>query len=482
MTFNSSSPLQKWTASALLLVGLSLCVALADGYNSDALTSYSPARDLLQLHSLRGWVFSAAPSFVPDVLIALPFTVITDNPASFYLLTSPVQLAILLLALSIWLHRTQRLAIAEAFFDLSISATLFAFVCSAVLFPVGYFVIQPLFIFAAHGFAAIFAVLFFCFLFADDFSLLRKHPLWSLSAFILLSISDLFFAFYLGTILFALLLFSRSKRLFGYVIACGLLSVSIFALAYFLNPSLSRYIIDSSHGPSGFSPLGVALRIICLMTMPTACLLVLRKQQRLTRDLLVLYVSLLLVCVLIGFAGLLKEKYSFRYLSISFPISIVFISEVLSGWRNSQKLKLFALAACWLIAGLIEETLIRKNSTLATYAEEIACIQSVKGPAGSSIVADYWPAKIVFEATKRNYNLLQVDARLRERVWVSNKRWRYIHREEADSQTFVLTDFLEAQSIDRIKALSYAHPFCDDKIILVDKPLSQIQEIEFTRD
>jgi hypothetical protein len=482
MTFSSRSSLQKWIASALLVVGLSLCVALADGYNSDALTSYSPARDLLQLHSLGGWVFSAAPSFVPDVLVALPFAVITDNPALFYLLTAPVQLAIILLGLSIWLHRTRRLAITDAFFDLSISATFFAFVCSAVLFPVGYFVIQPLFIFAAHGFAAICAVLFFCFLFADDFSLLRKHPLLSLSAFILLSISDLFFAFYLGTILCALLLFSWSKRLFGYVIVCGLLSVSMLVLVYFLNPSLSRYVVDSSHGLSGFSPLGVALRIVCLMTIPTACLLVLHGQQRLTRDLLVLYVSLLLVCVLIGFAGLLKEKYSFRYLSISFPISIIFISEVLSGWRNSQKLKLFALAACWLIAGLIDETLIRKNSTLAVYAEEIACIRSVKGSAGSSIVADYWPAKIVFEATKRNYNLLQVDARLRERVWVSNKRWRYIHQEEAGSQTFILMDLLEAQSIDRIRALSYAHPFCDDKIILVDKPLSQIQEIEFARD
>jgi hypothetical protein len=480
MTFNSSSSLQKWIASALLLVGLSLCVALADGYNSDALTAYSPARDLLQFHSLGGWVFSAAPSFVPDVLIALPFAVITDNPALFYLLTAPVQLAILLLALSIWLHRTRGLALADAFFDLSISATLFAFVCSAVLFPAGYFAIQPLFIFAAHGFAAICAVLFFCFLFADDFSLLRKHPLLSLSSFILLSISDLFFAFYLGTILFSLLLFSRSKRLLGYVIACGLLSVSIFVLAYFLNPSLNRYVVDSSHGPSGFSPLGVALRIVCLMTMPTACLLVLRKRQRLTRDLLVLYVSLLLVCVLIGAAGLLKEKYSFRYLSISFPVSIIFISEVLSGW--SHKLKLVALAACWLIAGLIDETLIRKSSTLAAYAEEIACIQSLKVSAGSSIVADYWPAKIVFEATKRNYNLLQVDARLRERVWVSNKRWRSIHPEQAESQTFVLTDLLEAQSIDRIKALRYAYPFCDDKVIRVDKPLSQIREIEFARD
>jgi len=482
MTFNSPSSLQKLIASALLLVGLSLCVALADGYNSDALTSYSPARDLLQFHSLGGWVFPAAPSFVPDVLIALPFAIITDNPASFYLLTSPVQLAIMLLALSIWLHRTRGLAITEAFFDLSISATLFAFACSAILFPVGYFAIQPLFIFAAHGFAAICAMLFFCFLFADDFYLLRKHPLLSLGAFILLAISDLFFALYLGAILFTLFLFAPSKRLFGYVTVCGLLSVSMLALAYLLNPSLSRYIVDSSHGPSGFSPLEVALRMICLMAIPTACLLVLRKQQRLTRDLLVLYVSLVLVCVLIGFAGLLREKYSFRYLSIAFPISIIFISEVLGGWGNSHKLKLFALVACWLIAGLTYESLTGKNSTLAAFAEEIACIRSVKGSAGSSIVADYWPAKIVFEATKRNYNLLQVDARLKERVWVSNKRWRYIHPEEAGSQTLILTDFLEAQSIDRIKALSYAHPFCDDKVIIVDKPLSQIREIEFGRD
>ena len=477
MTFALLRPSQKLIISALLLIGLSLCVTLAGGYSSDALYSYSQAKDLVQLRSLDGWVFSAVPFFAPDVLVALPFAAMTDQPTFFYLLTAPIQVAILVLALSSSLLRTRRLAIPDTILDLSISAALAALICSILFFPTGYFAIQPLFIFSAHGFAAICATAVFWIYGGDDFAALRARPLASMSAFTILTVSDFYFALYFGAILFTSLLFSRTKTQLASVVVCGMLSAGIFAISYYVNPSLGEHILESSRYPSEFGILGIAARALCLMTIPTACVLILHQQGRLTRDLLVLYVSLLLIGAMICLGGVLKDKYSFRYLSISYPVSIIFIFEVLTGAPDRHKFKLLAAVVGGIGGGLLYEILFRKSTALAIFEEEIACIQSTKSPAGSSIVAEYWPAKVVFEATKRNYNLLQVDAGLNERDWINNRRWRYLHQENADSKTFVLTHLIARQALDKIRALSYAHSFCNDKIIVVDKPLSQIGEI-----
>lgn len=179
--------------------------------------------------------------------------------------------------------------------------------------------------------------------------------------------------------------------------------------------------------------------------------------------------------------GLLKDKYSFRYLSISYPVTIIFIFEALTGTPSKHRVKLLAAVAGVIGVGLLYEILLRKSTALAIFEEEIACIQSAKSPAGSSIVAEYWPAKVAFETTRRNYNLLQVNAGLTERNWINNRRWRYLHQENADSRTFILTHLIERQALDKIRALSYAHSFCNDKVIVVDRPLSQIGEIRFVR-
>lgn len=481
MTFALPRSGQKLILSALLLIGLSLCVTLAGGYNSDALYSYSQAKDLLQFRSLGGWVFSAVPFFVPDVLVALPFAFMTDQPTFFYLLTAPIQAAILILALSSGLSRTRGLPISDTILDLSISAALSALICSIMFFPTGYFAIQPLFILSAHGFSAICATLLFWIYRRDDFAALRERPLASLSAFTILTISDFYFALYFGAILFTSLLFSRTKTQLVSVVVCGMLSASIFAISYFVNPSLSDHILASSQSSSDFSIPGIAVRTLCLMTIPTACLLLLHQQERLTRDLLVLYMSLLLICTIVGLGGLLKDKYSFRYLSISYPVTIIFIFEALTGTPSKHRVKLLAAVAGVIGVGLLYEILLRKSTALAIFEEEIACIQSAKSPAGSSIVAEYWPAKVAFETTRRNYNLLQVNAGLTERNWINNRRWRYLHQENADSRTFILTHLIERQALDKIRALSYAHSFCNDKVIVVDRPLSQIGEIRFVR-
>ncbi|MFC0240149.1 hypothetical protein [Rhodopseudomonas telluris] len=462
-------------AALALLVGLSVAATLLTGYNSDALYLYSQAKDLIAFGSLRGWTFSAIPFTVPDLIAALPITAAVPGPRAYYFVAAPVQIVVLVAALSAWLARTQHRTFDGAMLVSAIAAVLVVLLYGLVFYPYGYFVVQAMFILNYHGLAAVCATLLAVVACDDDFRLLRDHLAATLVAVALLTASDFFFAVYFGAMLAAALLLSRSRAVAGLGVAVGGLSAAVFAVSYLLNPSLEVHIKASAATPAALGPWQVALRIVGLMLVPTVLVLVLRLRGALSRRSLILYVSLAMIAGALAAAGLIKDLYAFRYLAILVPVSVVLAVEVIGAGPPRREAALLAAAAASVGAVLLLVG-TKPSSAQRPYRDEIACIDAAGQP-GSTIVAEYWPAKIIFESTGRRHNLVQVGATLQAWDWISNERWRSLHT--GSRTTFVVTDHIDAQTLARLAHEARAETICGGKLLKLDRPPPELDDLKW---
>ncbi|MGP9809942.1 hypothetical protein ACTZWT_00370 [Rhodopseudomonas sp. NSM] len=469
------APAMRVLAALLLLIGLSVAVTLPSGYNSDALYVYSQAKDLIAFQSLRGWTLSAIPFTVPDLLAALPIAAIVPGPRAYYFSAAPVQIVVLGVALSARLARTQRRPFDRTMLAFAIGAAFVVLLYGAAFYPFGYFAVQPLFILNYHGFAAICATLLAVVACDDDFRLLREHLPATLVAVALLTASDFFFAVYFGAMLAAALLVSRSRALLLPVVAVGGLSAAVFAGSYLLNPSLGVHIRESAATPVELGSWQVAARMIGLMIVPTALVLVLRLRGALSRRSLILYLSLLVMLAALAVAGLMKDLSAFRYLAILVPVSLVLVLDIVADVPAKREATLLVAAAASVGAALTVVGL-KPSSALSPYRDEIACIDAADRP-GSSIAAQYWPAKIVFEGTGRRHNLVQVGAALEPWDWISNARWRSLHH--GGRTTFVVADRLDQQALTRLAREAEAEAICGGKLLKIDRPPAELNVLKW---
>ncbi len=469
------TPGTRLVAALLVLVGLSFAVTLATGYNADALYVYSQAKDLIQLGSLRGWTFSAIPFTVPDLLIALPFAALVQNPRVYYLVAAPVQIVLLGAALSVWLSRTQGRRFDRTMLEFAIGAAFIVLLCGAALHPFGYFAVQPLFILNYHGLAAICATVLAVVACDDDFRMLRNHLTATLVAVALLTASDFYFAFYFGAMLGASLLLSRSLALLPLVAAVGSLSGAVFVASYLLNPSLGVHIEANAAIKAELGTGQVVSRMIGLMVVPTVLVLILRLRGTLSRRSLILYVALVATSAALAAGGLIKDRYGFRYLTILVPVSLVLFLEVVRAVPPRREAALLAAAAASVGAAVLVVSL-KPTATLSTYRDEIACIDAADRP-GSTIVAEYWPAKIVFEGTGRRHNLAQVDGALHPRDWISNARWRSLH--PGGRTIFVVTDQVAQQPLARLARDTAAETICGGRLLKIDRPPAELNDLKW---
>ncbi|WP_420131624.1 hypothetical protein [Rhodopseudomonas sp.] len=453
-----------------LLVGLSLVVTLPSGYNSDSLYVYAQAKDLLAFGSLRGWTFSAIPFTVPDLIAAAPIAAIVPGPRAYYVVAAPLQMVLLGAALSWWLARTQQRPLDRTLLSFAVAAALIVLLIGAAFYPSGYFAAQPLFILNYHGFAAICATLLTVVACEDDFRLLRQHWAATLIAVAVLTASDFYFAAYFGAILTAALLLSRSRALLRLVLAVGGVSVAVFALSYWLNPSLGLHIRESNAIVAELRPAHAAARLAALMIVPTALVLALRFRGALSRRSLILYMALLLIAAALAAAGLIKDWSGFRYLTILLPVSLVLMLDLVNAMPPRRQAVLLAIAAAGLGAALLLVGL-KPSSPLSSYRDEIACIDAADRP-GSTIVATYWPAKLIFEGTGRRHNLIQVNADLQPWDWISNRRWRSLHPE--GRTTFVVTEHLSMQTLAHLTNDTDARAICGGKLLQIDRPPAEL--------
>ncbi|MCC4595834.1 hypothetical protein NRY95_01325 [Xanthomonas campestris pv. phormiicola] len=461
MNSTTSRHLALLSLGVACLIVTAIAIALNGDYNSDALYPYSQAMDLLQFGTLDGWRFSAAPFVVPDVLLALPIAAATGDPQAFYLAAAPIQLLPFLLLIALYLRRTAQVRFGDGFVA-GVAATAALALAGIALLPPEFFcTVDASFVLVHHGTAALGAIALYLYAHDDCFALLRRHWALSFAALVLLTLSDFYFSLYFG----ALLLVSARPRQWrpwlGIAVPFGLISILMFVISYLVNGSLREQVRGSL--PSGAETYHAMRHAWSLLLVPAIPLAWLAHRRKLPATLACLYAALLVTLLLVGGAGLIKDVGGFRYVVIAYAVSILAYTYALLQMSGTTRVLVMLLAS----VGLVGYCGIRLQAPLLDdYRQETACLNAV-APPGSTIMAEYWPAKMVFESSHRRYNLWQVNESLHKRRWISNRRWRDIHPD--NGITVVMTHHLAAQTLQQLQALPSARTVCGGRAVVVPR-------------
>lgn len=451
------------------IILLPIAVMSAGDYSADSLYPFSQAKDILQFGTLNGWNYSAIPFTFPDVIFSIPFALLLNNPYYFYLATAPLQIGLFLLLYSYYIFKYQP---SQGFSNALVASTIATVIIGTTAFLLtgdAYFkVISTFFQLVYHGFAALFAVILFLFARIDNFDKLIKNFAFYLIIFIALIASDFYFAFYFGVLILASINKSNWKKILSIGICFSFLSLSIFMLSWNLNPSLKIQVL-SSLAPPDFNKTQSLIALLGIMALPTASYIYLIRKGKCHDELKLLYIALILGAFLLWIGGQLKNEHYFRYYAIAFPISIILLSQVCLA--ITAKARFFNTIICSIFAISLAYTnlIILGHIRNPVYEHEIFCLnqQEIKH---STIIAEYWVAKPIFEATNRQYNLWQVNGGLEKFPWINNRAWERLYEE--NGTTYIITAGVNAAALKNIDPNLEKKLICDGSILSINAPPS----------
>lgn len=454
-------PLFELAISIALLILLSIGVASMAGYNSDSIQSYSQGKDILQYGSLQGWTFSATAFFFPDILFALPLAYFFDQPFLFYLFASPLQIILFVTLISIYAKHKSTSEITKFYLACAVSSALLFLGGSAFFGKPYFFMAQTFFLLSHHGFAAITALLLFL---LYDCNINKKSLVAHIAIFIvfvLATISDFYFALYFLALMVTLYNKQNLVLYLSHLIGYGLVSILIFLISYQLNPSLALQAHNSLN-IMGYDRLEVFARVCLLLSPLLMATIYLQRINKMHEVLWRILVAVLVVTFALLIFGLIKNQYHFRYVNIIYMASIIFCAYVLIHVPRSVQIAATALAFIGTLSLIAYSNFYKEPRLASLYENEIKCIQN-DNQYGSTIVADYWPAKIIFESLGRQYNLFQVNENLHERNWVYNTRWRKIHPENGNY--YIVKHLLNDKALQKLKEGYAVSTICDGEIL-----------------
>lgn len=454
--------------SGLILLVLSAGFA-AQGFNSDALYSYSQARDIWQFGSLRGWTFSAISFSVPDVLLSIPIAGLIRSPYAFYCLTAPLQILLLVGLYAIYKSRTSPdQDFINTFALTSISVAIIAIAFSLMIGDAFYFTVEPFFIFVHHGFAAICSIFIFLLCRKDDFASWRQNPILTALLLSALIYSDFFFGLYLGTFIAATMNKKHPKTIVV-LIAFSLLCICIFVIDLYLNPSLG---IQTAYSLFLKYDKWQIITNASLVIIPSIVLATyLYKKKLLSDDLRSLLIGCILVVYSLCLAGILKDLVGFRYLCIIFPITAFLLVEVLISANIRITTNVITLLLVAILSWSSYVYFQSKDRGQTPFSEELACIKELP-LAHPTIIARYWPAKMIFESNNRKANLIQVNEKFERNNWIYNSRWSTIFPEENTS--IVVTSELGPEILEKLQTNFATRLICQNKLLLMEKSATEL--------
>jgi len=462
--------------SIAVLILLPIGFVTMRGYNSDSIYSLSQARDIIQFGSLSGWIYSAVPFIFPDVILSIPLANLHSSPYVFYLISSPIQITMFIFLYSIYRSRIdQEKSWIEVLVATTIAAVFLAFVGSALLRDAYYSVVETFFVFVHHGFAAMFAIIFFLFFTANDFFEIKRSPLIFTVLLGLMVASDFYFGLYFGLLLVSTFNFKNWKKVFIVSTSFGILSIAIFLLSWWLNPSLRLQVLNSS-SPSEYDQLQVLFLLMGILLVPTASFIFLIYKKSCPAQIKNLYVALTLTILLIFFGGLIKDKYAFRYIAIAYPISIILLAQFILFLSEKNRFLLLLLSGVFVSAFTFVSIFYGGHKSSHIYRNEISCLNKINRP-HSNLVAQYWPAKVIFESTGRQFNLWQVDGNLKAFDWINNKKWETLYPD--NGVILLVKEGFNNEVTDKFTSQSDTTLVCDGKILLIKGTVSEILPITF---
>ena len=454
--------------SSLALIGLSVGFSL-QGFNSDALYAYSQARDIWQFGSLQGWTFSAISFSAPDVLLSIPLAGFIHSPYLFYCITAPLQIFLL-----VWLYSIYRSNLGPKqdfgtiFILTSISVSLTAVLLAVVIGDAFYFTVEPFFIFVHHGFAALCSIFIFLLCKEDDFAFWQKHPIATILVLSALVYSDFFFGLYLGAFIATTISKKRPKSitvLFLFAVLC----ISIFILDLYLNPSLGIQTAYSLF--LDYDKWQIILNATLIVIPALALGFHLHKKHLLSNDLRSLLLGSLIVVYSLCLGGILKDLVGFRYLCILFPATAFLLVEVLISLNTHSTRHVMPLLLVSILSCTAYSFYQSKDRYKMAFVEELACIQELQS-SHPTMIARYWPAKMIFESTNRQVNLIQINEKFERNNWIYNSRWSTIFPE--GNTSIVVTSDLGLPLLKNIQANFSGRLTCQDKLLIIDKGATEV--------
>ena len=448
-----------------LAIALSFTVALSSGYNSDAIYSYSQAKDIIQFGTLSGWTYSASPFTFPDVILSLPFVLIAISPFNFHLITAPIQLIIFAILFD-HSRDSKESKSALAYLAFSIASVFTLFLGTLIFRPPFYFLAEPCFVLVHHGGAVLSAIVIY--------SRLHKRPLganWKRNiayslAILLLTISDLFFCLYFGSLLLASLWKGFTRNRLMSIALFGLLSAGCLFVSWKYNPSLKVQIHSStmSDSDAGLSTkIHNFFKILVILIMPAIMLILLKIKKLASEESIDLFFASIIISLFVIFAGLISDVYSYRYLVFIYVVSLIMCAKILATIPSKILLILGFFSLIGVSIAMIHVANQQGRDSEQLYKAEIDCLKKY-APTGSTIAAEYWPAKIIFESTHRKYNLVQLDSRLSRLNWVYNVRWNNIF--QSKELVFLVLNNIDQKSI----KLPRGRQLCGGKLLAVSHP------------
>ncbi|MGF6786664.1 hypothetical protein OKW27_000977 [Paraburkholderia sp. 35.1] len=452
MNSKNRTDAMKIFASTVCLVLFSIwIVSLRKEINADDVVSFSQAKDLIEFGSLRGWTYPGAPSFFPDILLSIPFEILARTPYFFHLVTAPVQVLIFVFACSLLTSKERPFA--QTYTNLTISLIAIAVSGLLVIGKDFYFLIETAFSFEHHGFAAVLAVILYFYV-KSHFKLTVLNSAALVIVVFLLGISDLYFVLWFGALLASEAIFGERKKFLAFTVAFSALAIFIFVVSLEINSSLAIQAKNSATEDYADKLRNVFHIAIILFFMIS--IFIKTKSFKYSKSLCIAAIfSIAVVCA----AGLIHNTYEFRYLSITYIISAWMFHDLID--RSIKIKNVVALTSIIFLVALVAAPKIPQNEN---FQREIDCL-SRQGISGSTVYAEYWPAKIVFEGTNRVFNLIQIDRDLNETSWNYNSRWKSLHNDNGVS--YYLTDHLSHNATQHLIDIKGSELLCDGKIVTV---------------
>ena len=105
------------------------------------------------------------------------------------------------------------------------------------------------------------------------------------------------------------------------------------------------------------------------------------------------------------------------------------------------------------------------------YEHEIFCLNQQETK-HSSIIAEYWAAKPIFEATNRQYNLLQISQDLSKFSWINNRAWEELYKD--NGITYLIMAGVDSSALNNITTKLQTELICDGSILKIKSEPSSV--------
>ncbi len=455
-------------AGSIALVIFCLYIASFMYANADAIFPFSFSLDIIQRLPLHDWMFPIPTFIFPDIVISIPIVYFFRDPLTWFNIVSVLQPFFLIFLTSLFIKSEHP------------KLTLFAPITYIfiLLYAIGHLLMgnlllffPSLFLMAYHMSAAILALFFY--LWTTPQKLQRLNVVFYF-IFFLASYSDLFFFLYFFALIVATVLIYRLQiikyvdwiKTISMMFVCGFLGI---LLNNFTNHKILRQFGHTDHATAVY-PLNSVLLFLGLPILFFVLYGCFAKNHEKRKIVLPLVLGYFLILSGLIFAGMLDIT-TLRYIIIFFPM-VVFITAYLMPKQVFYYLTALPVSTLIIIFALLNGNHQFGMHYPPTSNIMLNCADFKKYSQNATVVANYWQAKILFEASHRAFHLIQTNDKLELAPWMDNAYWRTGKLPSIrvpNDHIIVVMDGLENNTQRKIRRLSSAKSLCNGNVIYLPK-------------